>query len=189
MLPAMLALAACSSSATRPVPGSGMGQAEREARLALQPDWSFNGRVAVSDGGNAGNARIEWRQAGQDFDIRLIAPITGQSWQLRRTGAEVSLQGLDGGPRTGADAEALLHQATGWRLPVSDMAAWVRGSRATPGAELQAGPDGLPNTLSESGWSVEYRAWNQQELPLPTKLFARKGQASLRLVIDRWTSP
>ena len=182
-------LAACTSTAPRPAVEGGPAQEAREARLASQPDWSFSGRLAVNDGGNAGNARIEWSQRGPDFDIRLSAPITGQSWQLRRSGAQVSLEGLDGGVRHGTDADALLQQATGWRIPLADMSAWVRGRRAGLGAQLEYSPDGLPSVLDESGWTVEYRAWNREALPMPTKLFARKGQASVRLVIERWAGP
>lgn len=187
---ALLVLAACSSPAPRPAVEVGQDtQAQREARLALQPDWSFSGRVAVNDGGNAGNARIQWNQRGRDFDIRLIAPITGQSWLLRKAGSDVSLEGLEDGVRRGDDAEALLHQATGWRIPVADMSAWVRGQRAAGTAQLEFSPDGLPANLTESGWTVEYRAWNREALPLPTKLFARKDQASVRLVVDHWNAP
>lgn len=185
----LLALGACSTPNPRPLVEGGPAQAQRESQLALRPTWSFSGRVAVSEGKNAGNARIEWNQRGQDFEIRLSAPITGQSWQLRKAGGEVSLDGMEGGVRRGSDAEALLQQATGWRIPVVDMSAWVRGQRAGGRAQLEFRPDGLPATLSESGWEVEYRAWNHDVLPLPTKLFAGKGQASVRLVIDRWTAP
>ena len=186
---ALLVLCACSTPAPRAAVEGGPAQAEREAQLALRPEWSFNGRVAVNDGGNAGNARIEWKQRGRDFDIRLSAPITGQSWQLHRAGSEVSLEGLEGGVRHGDDAESLLMQATGWRIPIADMSAWVRGQRAGSSAQVDFSPDGLPANLSESGWTVEYRAWSREALPLPTKLFARKGQASVRLVVDRWDAP
>jgi outer membrane lipoprotein LolB len=185
----VVSLAACSSPPMRPLVEGGPAQATREAQLLLRPDWSFSGRVAVSNGGNAGNARIEWTQRGEDFDIRLTAPITGQSWKLHRAGGEVSLEGLEGGLRQGQDAEALLEQATGWRIPVAAMAAWVRGRRSGSEARLEFSPDGLPANLTEAGWSVEYRAWNREALPLPTKLFARKDHASVRLVVDRWGEP
>ena len=185
----LLSLAACSTPMPRAVAPAALTQAEREARLVLRPDWSFSGRVAIGDGGSAGNAKILWVQRGKDFEIRLSAPITGQSWKLVRTGAEVRLEGLEGGPRLGTDAEALLLQASAWRVPVDELSFWVRGLQAGKGAAMEFSPQGLPVSLAESGWSVEYRAWNRDDLPLPTKMFARKGQASVRLVIDRWNAP
>ena len=111
-------------------------QQRREAALAPDRDWALQGRVAVSGGREGGSARIEWRQQGRDFDVWLRAPVTRQSWRLQRQDAQVRLEGLAGGPRLGADAEALLFQATGWTIPMDAMANWVRGacrSRAVTG--------------------------------------------------------
>ena len=165
------------------------GQAAREASLAALPDWSFRGRLAINNAGQAGNARIEWRQRGPDFEIRLSAPVTRQSWVLRRQGGESSIEGLEGGPRTGPDAQALLLQATGWRIPVDALASWVRGARSGAEAVLDYDPQGLPAALQEGGWTVEYRAWKAGEPPLPTRLFARQGEASVRLAIEDWNAP
>src|SRR5688572_22591141 len=93
-------LAGCAPTPVRPqVVGDESLQAAREAELARTPDWSFSGRLAVSSQGNAGNARIDWTQRGTDYDIRLSAPITRQSWRLRKEGERVSLEGLEGGTR------------------------------------------------------------------------------------------
>ncbi len=163
-------------------------QAAREAALAQRGDWSFTGRIAVSQGSNGGSGRIDWRQHGDDFDIRLSAPISRQTWRLSRADGKVRLEGL-GGPREGEDAEALLADATGWRIPVTAMTAWVRGVRAGTGAELEFAPGGLPATLKQSGWTVDYRVWNQDDPALPTKVFAESGDARVRLVVDQWQTP
>jgi len=164
-------------------------QAARETQLARQTDWSFVGRIAVSQGGNGGSGRIDWRQHGEDFDIRLSAPITKQTWRLSKSGAQVVLEGLPGGARTGSDAEALLLQATGWRIPVSVLSDWVRGARADGSADLDFAPNGLPATLKQSGWVVTYRDWNQGDPALPTKVFAEQGGARVRLAVEQWQSP
>lgn len=188
----LLLLAACARQPVRLVPGEGgdASQATRETQLAAQPQWAFSGRVAISNGGQAGNARIAWRQRGQDFDITLSAPVTRQSWRLVRQAGQVRLEGLDGGTRQGDSAEALLLAATGWRIPVDSLAAWVRGARAQPGAAtIEYSAAGLPAVLAESGWSVEYRQWGPGAPPLPTRLFARQGEASVKLAIEQWSAP
>lgn len=159
-------------------------QAEREAAIADQTDWSLAGRIAVSDGRDGGSGRIEWRQHGDDFDIRLSAPVSRQSWRLSRSDGIARLEGLDGGPRQGNDAQALLHAATGWLIPVDALAAWARGARADGSAELSFAADGLPATLEQQGWRVDYRAWDTQGRPL--KVFAENDQARVRLVVERW---
>lgn len=164
-------------------------QAAREATLAKIGDWSFAGRIAVSQGGNGGSGRIEWRQHGQDFDIRLSAPITRQTWRLTRSGGRVLLEGMAGGPREGDDAEAMLATATGWRIPVGLMTDWVRGVRADGGAQLEFAPDGMPATLRQAGWTVTYRDWTPDATPLPSKVFADFGDARVRLAIEQWQAP
>jgi outer membrane lipoprotein LolB len=162
-------------------------QQAREALLASHPDWAFRGRVALSAGRNGGSAGIRWQQHGADVDVQLTAPITGQSWRLRSIAGRVTLDGLPGGPREGSDAEAMLLEATGWRIPVASLSAWARAARA-PGssAELEVDAQGRPALLRQNGWRIEYRGWLPGEPPLPQKVFASQGEASVRLVVDAW---
>ena len=177
----------CAPVKPRPAAVAGLpAQAQREAQLASLSAWSFNGRVAVNQGNAGGTARIEWRQQGDDFDIKLAAPITRQSWRLRRVGSQVRLEGLEGGSREGPDPEALLLETIGWRIPVDALAAWVRGVRSAGPSEISFDAQGLPATLQQEGWAVEYRGWFPGQPALPAKVFAKQGQASVRLVVEAW---
>lgn len=187
-------LAACAPIAVRPDASGDRqqgldAQAGRESLLASQPEWSLSGRVALSQGKDGGSGRIDWRQRGDDFDIRLSAPITGQSWRVTGSVGKARLEGLPGGVREGVDAEQLLREATGWRIPVDAMARWVRGARAPGEAVLDFDAQLRPATLQQQGWVVEYRDWDASAPPRPTRVFARQGEASVRLVVDRWTVP
>jgi outer membrane lipoprotein LolB len=186
-----LVVAACAQAPIRPASGSGAGgQAAREAALRAETTWAFAGRVAIEHGGRAGNARIDWKQRGEDFEITLSAPVTRQSWRLVREAGRARMEGMEGGVREGGDAEALLLESTGWRIPVASLTAWVRGARASAAtARLEYSPQGLPSVLVEDGWTVEYRAWGEGAPPLPTRLFARHEQSSVRLAIERWSTP
>jgi outer membrane lipoprotein LolB len=188
---ATLALAACAPVAPRPVAvASESVQAEREAALARHADWGFRGRVAISQDGNGGNAGIRWTQRGADYDIELSAPITRQTWRLASRAGRVTLAGLDGGTLEGSDAEALLLQATGWRIPVAAMSAWARGARGAGSvAEFSVDGDGRPATLVQDGWTIEYRGWFPGDPALPQRVFARQGGASVRLVVEAWDAP
>lgn len=185
---ALLVLAAC---APAPVRGPGdaaqlAAQLAHEAALAADPDWGLEGRLAVRAGGEGGSGRLEWTQRGEDFRIRLSAPVTGQGWALVGGPGEARLEGLDEGQLAGDDPRRLLAEATGWDIPVQDLAYWVRGGRAPGPAELEFGPDGRPARLLQQGWTVEYREWAGDR---PRRVFASRGEASVRLVVDRWETP
>ncbi|WP_133480038.1 lipoprotein insertase outer membrane protein LolB [Cognatilysobacter segetis] len=187
-----LALAGCATPrvvAPLPPTDASMAQlARREQALAAQPDWGLDGRIAVSNSRDAGSGRIEWRQTGPRFDIALTAPITRQGWRLTGEPGRATLDGLQGGPRQGDDAESLLREATGWDIPVRSLPRWVRGLRADPDrAVVQFGADGRLARLAESGWTIDYTWPSAIDAALPARIEARRDDARVRLVIDRWT--
>lgn len=166
-------------------------EADRQAWLRAHPDWSFQGRAAISKGRNGGNGRVDWRQDGRDYRIQLSAPVTRQSWVLTGEGAtgRARLEGVEGGPRGGDDAEELLFQATGWQIPVDGLPAWVRGLVDDGQAGVIRDGDGRPAVLEQSGWRVEYQEWfpAQDGRPaLPKRIEARSGDAKVRLLFDQW---
>ena len=191
-------LAACSTAPPRPsAPAVDAAQAqarqqERQARLAGVERWSLQGRLAVSVGDKGGSGRLDWQQDGDTFRISLGAPVTRQSWQLAGEPGGATLEGLEGGPRSGPDAEALLREATGWPIPVTSMVAWVRGLPGPEGGELAFGADGRLQRLVADGWTVEYQEWAPAAGPwpeMPRRLQASREGARVRLVVDRWDGP
>lgn len=163
------------------------GQQAREAALEQQGAWELVGRIAVSDGRDGGSGRIQWAQDGERFDIRLSAPVSRQSWRLSGQPGAARLEGLDGGPLEGRDPEALLYEATGWLIPLADMARWARGMRGDTAARVSFDAQGLPSLIEQAGWAIEYRDWVEGGSPvLPRRVFAERGQARVRLQVERW---
>ncbi len=193
MAAGLLALVATACTTTAPRQGSDAtllaAQAAREAALAGQANWTLAGRLSVSADGEGGNGRIEWRQRGGDFEIRLSAPVTRKSWRLLSVDGQVALEGLEGGTRAGADAETLLMEATGWRIPLAALGAWARGARASGPATVEFTPEGLPALIVQQGWQVEYREWDAADPARPRRVFARQGESTVRLVVDTWGEP
>ena len=196
LLWALLLLGACAGRAPREaLPPLAVApathQAQREAALAMRPHWSLQGRVALSNGRDGGSGRIDWQQQGDHYSVALSAPITRQSWRLSGNAGGARLEGLDGGPREGADPARLLREATRWEIPVTALADWVRGLRASADhgpARLVFGADGRLARIEQDGWTIDYTAWQAPGggAELPVRLNARRGDASVRLVIDRW---
>lgn len=187
-----LLLSACAGQTVKRPPPEALPAAvaaEREAgriaRVRADGEWSLTGRIAVSNAGKGGSGRIEWNQRGERYEVALSAPVTRQSWRLAGGPGEARLEGLEGGPREGADAAAVLHEATGWDIPVEALADWLRALPAGGAApRIAAGPDGRPLSIEQAGWSIAYE-WPVTG-DLPSRLDARRGDARVRLIVDQW---
>jgi outer membrane lipoprotein LolB len=196
VLVAATLLTACVAHPVRPplpaiAAAPSVHQATREARLATVGTWKLQGRVALSNGRNGGSGRIDWQQDGNRYQVALSAPVTRQSWRLTGDQASARLEGLDGGPRQGADASELLHEATGWEIPVTALSAWIRGARAENlgPARMRFGADGRLSRIEQGGWTIDYSDWAPQPglgIELPNRLNAARGEAKVRLIVDQW---
>lgn len=168
-------------------------QDERTRALAAIVDWGFSGRASITRGDRGGSGRIEWRQRGEAFEVALAAPVTRQGWRLAVDGGGARIDGLDGGPRSGADGQQLLFEATGLEVPVGALGAWLRGLPADPAvhgpARLDFGGDLMPARLEQGGWTIEFPRWGQGGGGVPARplrIDARRGDAAVRLVVDEW---
>lgn len=195
-----LLLAACTVAPVRPdldpaqIAAAEVAQGQREAALRTQQDWSLSGRIAVSNRGKGGSGRIDWVQHGADYRVALSAPVTRQGWRLSGDADDALLEGLEGGPRRGDDARQLLLHATGWDIPVTALSEWVRGARAPAlgPARITYGANGLPWSIEQGGWLIEYQ-WPELDpaapmpaLRLPSRLDATRGEATVKLLVDEW---
>ena len=191
---ACLILAACQSAVKPDNNVANMQrQLERETVLQKQNQWSFRGRVAISDGDQAGTVKMFWQQQGEQFDIEISLPISNQKYRLRNLDNTVRLESYGTATIEGDSAEAVLTQATGWRIPFDDMQLWLRGMRSDNTTAIEFAPSGLPAIFREKGWLVDYRGWNADAMPMPIKVFAstknNAKHASVRLLIETWESP
>ncbi|MGA9334122.1 MAG: lipoprotein insertase outer membrane protein LolB [Rudaea sp.] len=189
LLACLAALAACAPLRVRQNPQSLAAQALREKALALQTHWELTAHIGVSDGRDGGSGQLEWRQDGDNFSFTVRAPVTGRTWKLSGDKTRAMLEGVDPKPDTDSQAQRLLKQRLGWDVPLNDLAAWVRGLRApSSDATLVFDAQDRPAVLDQDGWKVEYRGWfDDRNPPLPRKLFASKGKAHVRMVIENWS--
>lgn len=193
-LAAVFLVTALAGCATTGPSGPAVPTAEAEARqlareqtLRADTRWGLEGRIAVSSGRQGGSGRIEWAQDGEAYDVVLSAPITRQGWRLSGRPGAVRLEGIEGGPRSGTDASALLYEATRWDIPVDSLRFWLRGLRA-PGApaSMTFGRDGRLARLQQGGWAIDYTWPADAAADLPLRLDARRDTARVRLAVDHW---
>lgn len=163
-------------------------QAAREHMLGAQQAWGLDGRFAASDGRHGGSGGLAWRQRGDRYQFILRAPVTGKSVQLEGGPDGAVLTGAGKVPVTGVDAGQVLNEEFGWDVPVADLAWWVRGLRAPgrPGI-LTFGANGLPATLDQDGWRIDFKDWyGERNPPLPRKVYASRDPYTVRVLIEQW---
>jgi len=185
---ALLALGACAPVRLRESPQAEAAQAAREAALGPRMQWTLTAHIAVSDGHYGGSGELTWRQDGARYDFSVRAPVTGRTWHLAGDADGAVLEGVDPQPLHGDDGAMLLRERLGWDVPLADLAAWVRGLRAAAApAEVRYDAAQRPAVIAQAGWRVEYRDWfDDHDPPLPRKVYASRGPAHVRLVVESW---
>ncbi|RUL69705.1 lipoprotein insertase outer membrane protein LolB [Dyella choica] len=163
-------------------------QEAREQQLAGVNHWVLQGKLGVSNGQDAGSGGFTWTQDGDHYEFVFRTPITGRSYRLTGSPDGAELDGAEGGPLRGPDAESLMRRALHWEVPLDELRAWVLGLRAQGAqADLSFGDDRLPSVLQQDGWTVTYPAWDTtHQPPLPAKVFAEKPPYKVRLAIQSW---
>jgi outer membrane lipoprotein LolB len=185
---ALLGLAACAPVRVRETPAAQAAQLAREAQLRVRERWTINAHIGVSNGKDGGSGDLTWTQDADRYSFTVHAPVTGRTWKLSGNDQGAVLEGVDPQPDSGSDPERLLRERLGWEVPLGDLGAWVRGMRAGGNAQVQYDAQNLPALIEQAGWKVEYRDWFTDRDPtLPRKLFASRGNARVRVVIESWS--
>ena len=182
-------LAACAPLRVRENPQSLATQIEREKSLGAMSHWKLTAHIGVSDGHDGGSGQLVWSQDGDHFSFVVRAPVTGRTWKLTGDKNHAVLEGVDPQPDTDSNPQRLLKQRLGWDIPLYNLVDWVRAMRARDHeATLVFDAHDLPAVLVQDGWKIEYRAWfGERNPPLPRKLFASKGSAHVRMLIESWS--
>lgn len=186
-----LALGACASQRVKPLQADAAllaRQALREHALMARAAWTARGRLGVSDGHDSGSGSLEWTQNGAEFRFSMHAPVTGKTWVLSGNAQHAVLAGLRDKPIEGANASELLERELGWHVPIAQLAEWARGMRAPGAATITFMDDGLPASIEQAGWTIDYLDYDASQTPaLPSKVFASRGNYKVRLAIHAWS--
>ena len=151
-------------------------------------NWQFTGRVSLTRAEEGWHAGLSWQQQADQFQLKISGPLGQEAFRLSGTAAGVTLEDADGKILRADDAESLLLQTIGWRLPVTGLKYWVRGL-AVPGVYASERRDlqGRLLALEQSGWAISYSRYHSIEgVSWPAKLRLARDDVTVRLVIDAW---
>lgn len=182
--------ASCAAPRLRPDAERMSALEQREQILLAHRDWSLQGRMAISGPEDSGSGSLDWTQHGETFRFALSAPVSGKTWTLSGDNQYAELTGLRAQTVVGASAAEILGRELGWKVPIAELAYWVRGIRAPGKADVVFAADGLPVEIRQAGWTIEFRDYESTSSPvLPRRIFANNGEYKVRLAIQHWYEP
>lgn len=160
----------------------------RQAQLDGVQSWDLSGRVSVTREGEGWHANLRWSQHdAHHYTIDLIGPL-GQG-RVRIDGEPGTVTLVSGDDMLVAgNPDDLVEQALGMPLPIRGLFHWIRGIPAPGAAELREGDEaGRLGGLTQHGWTLQYlRYAGVDDLDLPTRINARRGDIDVRLAVGEW---
>ncbi len=167
--------------------------AHRQHQLEQWNDWHLLGRVALFVKDDVYNLGLNWRRHGQQYTLKLEAALGQGMVQLRARAGLIELQTSEGESFGGQTAEQVLTAATGWALPVEGLLWWIKGINH-PNSDYLPDIDtnGRARSLQQDGWRINYLSYQSVEtetlgrIDLPQKLYLKRDQLALKIVIDQW---
>ncbi len=189
-------LSGCAQLAPPPTPSAvDPKYSQWEARQALllpREQFVLSGRIAVQRDAEGAQAKLQWQQAGAQFELRLIAPLAQGTFQVSGDDRAVSLVAPNGDSFQAPDLDTLMTSHLKWALPVAGARYWVIGL-PVPGhkvTQLSLDDQGRLRDLAQDGWRISVLEYQTVDgLDLPRKLFLLGGTLKLTLVITAWPTP
>lgn len=150
--------------------------------------WEISGALAARNKKKGWTASLNWLQQGANqYQIRLFGPLGGGTIMIANNSGMIT---YTDGPKklTSRDADELLQQQTGVRLPVHDLYYWVRGIPA-PGTVQSSQYDQNAHlvSLTQEGYTIDYTDYILvNSIDLPSKIQLQGHDVIIKLVIKRW---
>ncbi len=156
----------------------------------LEPwhSWQLSGRISIRTEQNGWFAGLQWLQSGDQYQLNIQGPLGQGAVEVVGNGGNVRLRAGDGRVYTDRDAESLIYQVFGVRIPVAGLRYWVHGL-TDPGQPDQSrwNRQGVRSELRQAGWIIQYQKYvDVAGRRLPTKIRMENKELQIRLQIDKW---
>lgn len=161
---------------------------EHRRSVADLDDWGLRGRFGLQWDDGQVQGRLQWRQTGADFELRLSGPfglnpvhVNGnlQTGQATLYDGEESIQG---------EIEEVMRDRLGFVLPLAELVNLVRGIPISDSSEVVLDGKARATRILQGGWKIDYRDYSCCEEPtLPGRVrFAQEAMRGV-LVVREWS--
>ena len=145
-------------------------------------DWSFSGRLALSDKDDSFSGSISWMQQGAHDYLELAGPFGQGRTLIAIFEDNVVVDYGDERLQYFGDVDEVVSTQLGVEIPVSALKYWVLGL-VKPSVEYSL----LENGFLQSGWRVQYQVMDViGEDVLPSKVRVERNDVKLKLIINQW---
>jgi len=153
--------------------------------------WEMRGRLGVQTDTTGGNMDIIWKNDGDSFSIRLIAPFGAGSYLVQGNKSQAEIRFPDGATKTINNIDDIFSSMLEVDLPASAVKDWIRGipSKTLSVEQINWDEQGHLSRVKQSSWNVEMVKYAGDEMPMPHNIYvSRDGEAEfdMRLVIRQW---
>ncbi|NNE36955.1 MAG: outer membrane lipoprotein LolB, partial [Gammaproteobacteria bacterium] len=137
----------------------------------------------------AWSASLLWKQAGDDFEIRIIAPLAQGTALITGNGDRIRLKTSDNREFSDSDVLQIMNQNLGWSIPVNDLKYWVRGITRPDYSnnKIEIDENGHLSSIQEENWLVSFQRYDRTtENALPSRIELTRPGTRIRIIINRW---
>ena len=155
--------------------------------IAMLQQWQLKGRIAIKNDHESWFLKVDWQQQPEKYEVLLSGPFSGM---VKLSGNQDVVDLTDGEQTFQApDAEVLLLEHTGIRMPVNGLRYWVLGLPQPNKKinDLQLNVEGRLSSLHQDEWQVNisrYQTYNGKTLP--AKLVIKNHHLNVKLIVDQW---
>jgi len=163
--------------------------ATRAIDLSQLDQWKIKGRTVITQGREAWNVGLRWQEDRALYQIKLEGPFSQGGVTLDGNQEQVVLTMMTGEKVASTNPEDLISEVVGWNLPVSALRDWIRG---LPYGEqtiesVTYDDEGRITHLVQQDWEIEYMRYVPfKNYSMPSKIFIKHPDLSVRLVITSW---
>lgn len=155
---------------------------------ATEGPFGIDGRLSARQGANAIAAHFAWTHAAPRDELVVATPLGQTIAELYGDASipRVEVRMADGRREAARDWAELTARTIGVALPVTWLAAWVRGAPhgdAPHSVEVDA--TGRASVLRQNGWEVVYTYADETSRD-PSRLHLAYPDLEIAIAIDRW---
>ncbi|MGC1182932.1 lipoprotein insertase outer membrane protein LolB [Legionella sp.] len=162
---------------------------QRKEKTNTITSWEISGALAAKNKSKGWSASMNWVQNGPEaYHIRLIGPLGAGTVLINKHGNTITFQD---GPKkiSSSNADELLLQQTGIRLPVNNLFYWIRGLPA-PSKVSSEQRDQYNHLvqLRQNGYTITFGNYTSVKgVDLPKIIRLDGNGVMVKVIIKNWS--